>query len=142
MTFFSVKLKIIFPTFFFIIKKSFVAQIVFPLTALCYSSSHLPIAANKLKGLHRFQKYCLLLPYNSFVRLMLKQLCSFFFLWLMKSSDVYPPTFHVKSLPNSHNFAGYSCTVEGCSFVGKNWTEMTNHKKVHIGNPVFSSECK
>lgn len=27
---------------------------------------------------------------------------------------------------------GYSCETEGCSFVAKNWTEMTNHKKVHI----------
>lgn len=36
---------------------------------------------------------------------------------------------------------GYSCTEEGCSFVGKNWTEMTNHKKVHIVR-VQCDQCK
>ncbi|XP_073695923.1 transcription factor IIIA-like [Garra rufa] len=36
---------------------------------------------------------------------------------------------------------GYSCEAEGCSFVGKTWTEMTNHKKVHIVR-VKCDQCK
>uniref|UniRef100_A0A672PRI2 General transcription factor IIIAa n=1 Tax=Sinocyclocheilus grahami TaxID=75366 RepID=A0A672PRI2_SINGR len=35
----------------------------------------------------------------------------------------------------------YSCTAEGCSFVGKNWMEMTNHKKVHIVR-LQCDQCK
>lgn len=43
---------------------------------------------------------------------------------------MHHPTFHVLN-PDP----GYSCTAADCSFVGKNWTEMTNHNKVHIGKP-------
>ncbi|XP_048045702.1 general transcription factor IIIAa [Megalobrama amblycephala] len=46
---------------------------------------------------------------------------------------------HLKRHEKVHK--GYSCTAEGCSFVAKTWTEMTNHSKVHIVR-VQCDQCK
>ncbi|KAL6463921.1 hypothetical protein MHYP_G00283120 [Metynnis hypsauchen] len=34
---------------------------------------------------------------------------------------------------------GYPCKAEGCSFIGKNWTEFTKHRRQHI---VQCDQCK